>query len=172
MNMPYQQPIMNNPYMQPQNPYIDRMNFLQNYQQSLQQPMAGAQMPLANQQPMHPQPTGINGRIVQALENVNANEVPMDGSMAFFPKQDMSEIYVKSWNADGTIKTTVYKPYTEPKINQEVNSTTNAENFEIRLSEKATEDIMDKFNELFDKIEELEAKMQRKSSRTQSKESE
>ena len=48
-----------------------------------------------NQQPMPQQIAGINGRIVQAVENINANEVPMDGSMAFFPKQDMSEIYVK-----------------------------------------------------------------------------
>lgn len=83
MNNPYQAPMMNNPYMQSQNPYMDRMNFLQSYQQSLQQ------------QPMPQQIAGINGRIVQAVENINANEVPMDGSMAFFPKQDMSEIYVK-----------------------------------------------------------------------------
>lgn len=103
MNNPYQMPMMNNSYMQSQNPYMDRMNFLQNYQQSLQQ------------QPMPQQIAGINGRIVQAVENINANEVPMDGSMAFFPKQDMSEIYVKGWNADGTIRTIVYKPYTAPK---------------------------------------------------------
>ena len=159
INSPYQTPIINNPYM-------DRMNFLQNYQQSLQQPTQMSQQPMAQQM------SGINGRVVQAVENINANEVPMDGSMAYFPKNDMSEIYAKGWNADGTIKTIVYKPYTEPKINQEVNSTTNTENLEIRLSEKATEGIMDKFNELFEKIEELEAKMQRKSSRTQSKESE
>lgn len=125
--------------------------------------------------PRYPQQefvAGISGRQVQNISEINANEVPMNGSMAYFPKNDMSEIYVKGWNADGTIKTIVYKPYTEPKINQEVNSTTNTENFEIRLSEKVTEGIMDKFNELFEKIEELEAKMQRKSSRTQNKESE
>lgn len=128
-----------------------------------------------NPVPRYPQQefvAGISGRQVQNISEINANEVPMNGSMAYFPKNDMSEIYVKGWNADGTIKTIVYKPYTEPKINQEVNSTTNTENFEIRLSEKVTEGIMDKFNELFEKIEELEAKMQRKSSRTQNKESE
>lgn len=48
------------------------------------------------------QAIGLNGRIVQVVENINANEVPMDGSMAFFPKQDLSEIYLKGWNADGT----------------------------------------------------------------------
>lgn len=109
INNPYQTtPMMNNNYMPMQNPYADRMNFLQNYQQSLQQPVAGTQMSLANQQPMPQQIAGINGRIVQAVEDINANEVPMDGSMAFFPKQDMSKIYVKGWNADGTIRTIVY----------------------------------------------------------------
>jgi hypothetical protein len=79
MNNPYQAPMMNNPYIQSQNPYMDRMNFLQNYQQSLQQqPM---QM---NQQPMPQQIAGINGRVVQAVENINANEVPMDCSLHFY----------------------------------------------------------------------------------------
>lgn len=66
INNPYQTtPMMNNNYMPMQNPYADRMNFLQNYQQSLQQqPM---QM---NQQPMPQQIAGINGRIVQAVENL------------------------------------------------------------------------------------------------------
>ena len=107
INNPYQAPIMNNSYVQSTNPYMDRMNFLQNYQQSLQQPVAGMQMPLTNQQAMPQQPAGINGRVVQTVENINANEVPMDGSMAFFPKQDLSEIYVKGWNANGTINTMI-----------------------------------------------------------------
>ena len=173
MNNPYQAPMMNNPYMQSQNPYMDRMNFLQNYQQSLQQqPM---QM---NQQPMPQQIPGINGRIVQTVENINANEVPMDGSMAFFPKQDMSEIYVKGWNADGTIRTIVYKPYTDPKDNQTVNSMANTENAKFTLSDESTQLFLNKFEELSEKIGQLEDRFdkslgtQRKTSRTQNKESE
>lgn len=168
MNNPYQAvPMMNNNYMPMQNPYADRMNFLQNYQQSLQQQ---PQM----QQPMT-QPIGINGRVVQAVENINANEVPMDGSMAFFPKQDLSEIYVKGWNADGTIKTIVYKPYTAPKDNQTVNSMTNAENAKFTLSDESTQLFLNKFEELSEKIGQLEDRFdkslgtQRKTSRTQSK---
>lgn len=164
MNNPYQAPMMNNPYMQPQNPYMDRMNFLQNYQQSLQQqPM---QM---NQQAMPQQIAGINGRIVQAVENINANEVPMDGSMAFFPKQDMSEIYVKGWNADGTIRTLTFKPVLNDKTDVLSGDT---EKLEFDLSEKATEGIMVKLNELSEKIEQLSLGTQRKTPRTQSKESE
>ena len=177
MNNPYQAPMMNNNYMPMQNPYADRMNFLQNYQQSLQQPLVPAQMSGANQQPMPQQIAGINGRIVQAVENINANEVPMDGSMAFFPKQDMSEIYVKGWNADGTINTTVYKPYTAPKDNQAVNSMANTENAKFTLSDESTQLFLNKFEELSEKIGQLEDRFdkslgtQRKTSRTQ-KESE
>lgn len=170
INNPYQTTtMMNNNYMPMQNPYADRLNFLQNYQQSLQQPM---QM---NQQPMPQQIAGINGRIVQAVENINANEVPMDGSMAFFPKQDLSEIYVKGWNADGTIKTIVYKPYTAPKDNQTLNSIGNAENSKFTLSDESTQLFLNKFDELSEKIGQLEDRFdkslgtQRKTSRTQSK---
>lgn len=175
MNNPYQVPMMNNSYIQSQNPYMDRMNFLQNYQQSLQQPVVGTQMPLANQQPMPQQIAGINGRMVQAVENINANEVPMDGSMAFFPKQDMSEIYVKGWNADGTINTIVYKPYAAPKDNQTVNSMVNTENAKFTLSDESTQLFLNKFEELSEKIGQLEDRFdkslgtQRKTSRTQSK---
>ena len=169
MNNPYQVPMMNNPYMQPQNPYMDRMNFLQNYQQNLQQPLVPTSMSGANQQAMPQQIAGINGRIVQAVENINANEVPMDGSVAFFPKQDLTEIYAKSWNADGTIRTLTFKPVLNDKTDVLSGDT---EKLEFDLSEKATEGIMAKLNELSEKIEQLSLGTQRKTPRTQNKESE
>lgn len=169
MNNPYQAPMMNNPYMQPQNPYMDRMNFLQNYQQNLQQPLVPTSMSGANQQAMSQQIAGINGRIVQAVETINPNEVPMDGSVAFFPKQDLTEIYAKSWNADGTIRTLTFKPVLNDKTDILSGDT---EKLEFDLSEKATEGIMAKLNELSEKIEQLSLGTQRKISRTQNKESE
>ena len=169
MNNPYQVPMMNNPYMQSQNPYMDRMNFLQNYQQNLQQPLVPTSMSGANQQAMPQQIVGINGRIVQAVETINPNEVPMDGSVAFFPKQDLTEIYAKSWNADGTIRTLTFKPVLNDKTDILSGDT---EKLEFDLSEKATEGIMAKLNELSEKIEQLSLGTQRKISRTQNKESE
>ena len=170
MNNPYQAPMMNNPYIQSQNPYMDRMNFLQNYQQNLQQPLVPTSMSGANQQAMPQQIVGINRRIVQAVETINPNEVPMDGSVAFFPKQDLTEIYAKSWNADGTIRTLTFKPVLNDKADILSGDT---EKLEFDLSEKATEGIMAKLNELSEKIEQLSLGTQRKTSRTQSsKESE
>jgi hypothetical protein len=119
------------------------------------------------------QAIGLNGRIVQVVENINANEVPMDGSMAFFPKQDLSEIYVKGWNADGTIKTIVYKPQIDNKSVQAVNTSLDTEKLKIDLSEQATAGIMQRFDDLSAKIEQLENKValgtQRKTSQSQSK---
>ena len=51
----------------------------------------------------------------------------MDGTAAFFPKQDLSEIYVKGWNAEGQIETIVYKPVRDTKPTQAVNNTFDAE---------------------------------------------
>lgn len=119
------------------------------------------------------QAIGLNGRIVQVVENINANEVPMDGSMAFFPKQDLSEIYVKGWNADGTIKTIVYKPQIDNKSVQAVNASLDTEKLKFDLSEQATAGIMQRFDDLSAKIEQLESKValgtQRKTSQSQSK---
>ena len=170
MNNPYQTPIMNN-YLPQYGAY--QYNPMANMQRFQSQEQIQSQI----QQPVPQQIAGINGRIVQAVENINANEVPMDGSMAFFPKQDMSEIYVKGWNANGTINTIVYKPYTDPKDNQAVNSMANTENAKFTLSDESTQLFLNKFEELSEKIGQLEDRFdkslgtQRKTSRTQ-KESE
>ena len=159
MNNPYQQPIMSN--------YIPQYGAYQ------YNPMA------SYQRYQQPEPTqGISGRVVQAVETINPNEVPMDGSVAFFPKQDLTEIYAKSWNTDGTIKTIVYKPYTDPKDNQALNSMANTENAKFTLSDESTQLFLNKFEELSEKIGQLEDRFdkslgtQRKTSRTQNKESE
>ena len=168
INNPYQPQMMNytpsyNPY--PYNP-MQRFQEQQLPQQSVQQ--------IPQQQNLQMQ-TGINGRMVAAVEQIAANDVPMDGSVAFFPKQDLTEIYAKQWGADGSIKTVVYKPYTEPKDNQTVNSMIDVENAKFTLSDESTQLFLNKFEELSEKIGQLENRFdkslgtQRKTSRTQSK---
>ena len=141
MNMPYQQPMM---------------NYTPNYGTYQYNPMASYQR--------YQQPEPTHGRVVQAVETINPNEVPMDGSVAFFPKQDLTEIYAKSWNADGTIRTLTFKPVLNDKTDILSGDT---EKLEFDLSEKATEGIMAKLNELSEKIEQLSLGAQRKTPRTQ-----
>lgn len=111
---------------------------------------------------------GINGKIITEMSQITANDVPMDGSVAFFPKQDLSEVYAKSWNADGTIRTVTYKPVLD---NEPKNVPTDTEKLKCELSDEATEGIMSKFDEISDRLGQLEKSLQsqRKTSQSQRK---
>lgn len=149
---PYQQMT----YPQINSPYMERTNYMQQYQQNLQ-PVQQQNVPVQSQQTM-----GIAGRTVQSVEQITANEVPMDGSLAFFPRQDMAEIYAKQWNADGTIKTVIYRPV----IDNAVNSQGNNQNQQITISDDVTQAFMNRFDELFEKIEQLEQVMTKPMTKT------
>lgn len=99
---PYQNNFNQNMPMPIQNSYMDRMNQLQNYQQSLQQP----QIP-------QNQPQGLIGKVVNDFAEITANDVPMNGVSAVFPKADLSEVQLRTWAANGTIQTITYKPILE-----------------------------------------------------------
>lgn len=52
----------------------------------------------------------IPGRTINDPGEVTPQEVPMDGSVSLFPKNDYSCIYAKTWNKDGTITTIRFIP--------------------------------------------------------------
>lgn len=99
----FQPQQMNNPYQgsyQPINPFMGQMQYQQNLQPQVQ----------TIQQPQQQQVQGLICKPVVDASNVSPNDVPMDGNAAVFPKNDFSEIYVKSWTPNGTIQTVVYRP--------------------------------------------------------------
>ena len=100
--------------MQMQNPYMDRSVQMQQYQQGQQ--VLPTQMQGAYQQP------GLIGKMVNDVSMVSPNDVPMDGNIAIFPKNDMSEIYCKQWKQDGTIQTVVYKPVLDQNQSEATNT--------------------------------------------------
>lgn len=98
----FQQPQMNpyqNSYQPIQNPYMAQMG---QYQQNFH--------PQVQQVPQQQQSQGLICKSVVDASNVSPNDVPMDGNPAVFPKNDFTEIYVKSWTPNGTIQTVVYRP--------------------------------------------------------------
>ena len=141
---PYQIPQANN-YMPQYQTYQQAYNPMQNMQR-FQQPEQMQQ--------------GIFGKVVQSQDSIVANDVPMNGSVAFFPKSDLSEIYAKQWSADGTISTMVFKPVQNDNHNKLSQDT---EKLKIGLSDEATEVFEKHFDTLFSKIEELEKKIDEKS---------
>lgn len=60
------------------------------------------------QQRSQMQQPSLSGKIVNALEEISAQDVPMDGSVGFFPVADGSAIYVKAWQSNGGIQTDRY----------------------------------------------------------------
>ena len=53
--------------------------------------------------------TALQGKVVDSVDMVRVNEVPF-GGFGVFPKGDLSEIYVKSWNNNGTTQINTYRP--------------------------------------------------------------
>lgn len=52
----------------------------------------------------------LQGRMVNGVDEITPQEVPMDGSVGLFPQNDYSCIYAKQWTKDGNIQTVRYVP--------------------------------------------------------------
>ena len=81
-----------------------------------QTPKIGAQYPSYVPQQYVPQykPTNmIQGKSVDSLEVVKAMDIPLDGTVSYFPLTDGTAIVTKQLQQDGSSKTIVYKPVEE-----------------------------------------------------------
>lgn len=120
-----------NPYMQqaPRNQNVDQFNpYSQNFQPSYQQtyPQNPQTYPQAS--------LGLQGKLVDSIDVVKAIDIPLDGSVSYFPIADGSVIVTKQLQKDGTSKTIIYKPI-EQEAEKKVDYITSAE-FEQRFAEK------------------------------------
>ena len=52
----------------------------------------------------------LQGKSIDNLEVVKAMDIPLDGSVSYFPLVDGSAIVTKQLQQDGTSKITIYKP--------------------------------------------------------------
>lgn len=143
-----------NPYQQQQQP----MNYnpvFANYPQMTQN------IP----QRIQPEPQGIMGKIVQNAEMITANDVPLSGAVAFFPKQDLSEIYAKSWTADGVIHTMTFKPVQNEGVG---NLPTESTESQIGAILNVTDGLEKTLNEIASKIDNLEKNLAKPATKTRS----
>lgn len=103
--------VMNyyNPNFYQNNPYTS--GNIQYVQQ--QQPQMLYNQPQSMQAPTPMTAAGLNGKIVDSADVVRATEVPI-GGYGIFPKADLSEIYIKSWNNNGTTSVITFKPVVPP----------------------------------------------------------
>lgn len=105
-----------NPYQQP---YFGRPAFNYNPYQQMQQPMVQQQpvQPIQSIQPM--QTIGLQGKSVDSVDVVKAMDIPLDGSISYFPLVDGTAIITKQLQMDGTSKTIIYEPVKAEKEQQE-----------------------------------------------------
>lgn len=83
----------------------------------------------------------LQGKVVDSIDMVRVNEVPF-GGFGVFPKGDLSEIYIKSWNNNGTTQINTYRPIPVE------------ENKEIKEN-SAKDELLEKINVLNEKIDAL-----------------
>lgn len=92
------------------NPYMNR--FYGQQQTNIPQPMD-----LSIQQQNTPQMglnrTFLNGKQVESIDIVKTLEIPLDGSISYFPLVNGTAIATKQLMQDGTSKITIYEPKTQ-----------------------------------------------------------
>lgn len=90
----------------------------------------------------------LNGKQVDSIDVVKATDIPMDGSVSYFPLTDGSAIVTKQLQNDGTSKITIFKPFTEE--NEEIRYITRED------MEKALEKVdLSELDDIKDDIREL-----------------
>lgn len=84
-----------NPYMNYGNQYYQPQQIQPNMQQPAQQFTKSIM---------------LQGKTVDNIDVVKATDIPLDGSVSYFPLSDGSAIVTKQLLMDGTSKITIYKP--------------------------------------------------------------
>lgn len=127
-------------------------NYNQFYGQAFQQQMPRMQQ-IEQNYPQYQQQTMLQGKSVDSVDVVKAIDIPLDGSVSYFPLADGSAILTKQLQTDGTSKTITYRPVEEKQ--KEVKYIT-MEQFKEELDKLNTADIKNMKRQLEDLVEEIE----------------
>ena len=131
------------------NPYLNQYYGTQ--QMNRPQPM---EMPMQNQntpQMALNRQNILYGKQVDSLEVVKAIDIPLDGSISYFPLANGSAIVTKQLQQDGTSKITIY----EPKTQKEDMKFATIEDIDKRLEKLGFSEIDDLKDDLEDLKKEL-----------------
>lgn len=93
------------------NPYYPQQQRFTGTEQPNQQPMITTYQPPIQMT----KPNNLLGKSVDNIDVVKAMDIPLDGSISYFPLTDGSAIVSKQLQNDGTSKIVVYKPTQEDK---------------------------------------------------------
>ena len=142
---PYVNPNYFTQYQQQFNPYLQRMENLQQFQQAIQQPPVQQQMAIPNQ-------LAPLGKVVESLDIVKVTDIPMDGNMYYFPKADGTEIYSKQFMPNGQTRILTFKPLLDSEPNTLSNEEEKAKFEPINNVLRGIQDDIKALTEKVDKI--------------------
>ena len=143
--MNYTNPYFNN--YQPMQ-YGNQFYQPQQMQQQLQQRIQPEQFMNINK------PVSLQGKVVDNVDVVKATDIPLDGSVSYFPLTDGTAIVTKQLQQDGTSKIIVYKP-SEDKNVDNVTAFITSNELEDRLSKIKPVDYKEDIKKLNRQIDDL-----------------
>ena len=135
------------------NPYLNRY-----YGQQQPQPM---EMPMQQQNVSQMVLNRLNGKQVESIDIVKNLEIPLDGSISYFPLVNGSAIATKQLMQDGTSKITIY----EPKKEKEQIKYATIEDIDKKLENldfSEIDDLKDELNDIKKELKELKGKLKTK----------
>lgn len=140
------------------NSYMPQQNGFNNQfmAQPIQVPMQQQMQPMQpmQQMPIQRQEISLQGKSVDSIDVVKAMDIPLDGSISYFPLADGSAIVTKQLQQDGTSKTIIYKPITEKDIKTVTNYVT-FEELDERFKKINNNDLKDEIKSLKKQIKNL-----------------
>ena len=126
------------------NPYGRYMNQpMQQPIQPIEQPNMGVKM-------------GLQGKQVESIDVVKAIDIPLDGSISYFPLADNTAILTKQLQTDGTSKINIYKLTQEKDISQPNYAT--LEDLDKKFKQIDLSDLEDDIKDLKNEIKKLKKK--------------
>ena len=108
-------PYFSNQNMNQSNQYANQFYNPQFMQQPRIQPQDNFQI-----QPAYRPAASLQGKSVDNIEVVKATDIPLDGSISYFPIVDGSAIVTKQLQPDGTSRIIIYKPVDDTDIEETV----------------------------------------------------
>ena len=105
--------------------------------------------------------TFLNGKQVESIDIVKNLEIPLDGSISYFPLVNGTAIATKQLMQDGTSKITIY----EPKTQKEQIKYATIEDIDKKLENldfSEIDDLKDELNDIKRELKELKGKLKTK----------
>lgn len=145
----YQPNFMNQGYgmygISPMQPQMQRM-------QQPEQPYNQYLQP----QPVYKPSMGLQGKSVDSIDVVKAMDIPLDGSVSYFPLTNGTAIVTKQLQQDGTSKTIVYQPVEQERKEEAPKYVTGEElTKQVNIISKNNNILKEGMDEIRSQIEEI-----------------